>query len=156
MFSICGPIYLSFDTYECPLPSLILANQNSVPNVPPKLPKQRSIAVSAMTFSCKHRHVVFTIAEELRYFLKDITHFLIFFSSHLEISSMPWEMMINTGKTKERKTLVLLNLLIFIRILPTMWSLVPFLHSILLEYRSISIFTFICSFVKKLTFKLMI
>ena len=103
MFSICGPIYLSFDTYECPLPSLILANQNSVPNVPPKLPKQRSIAVSAMTFSSKHRHVVFTIAEELRYFLKDITHFLIFFSSHLEISSMPWEMMINTGKTKDRK-----------------------------------------------------
>lgn len=73
--ALCGSIYLGFDTYECPDCGM----ETTIPHTcksrfcskcAAKTAKQRSIAVSAMTFSCKHRHVVFTIAEELRYFFE--------------------------------------------------------------------------------------
>lgn len=71
--TLCHSIYLGFDTFECPDCGM----ETTIPHTcksrfcskcAAKTAKQRSISISAMTFSCKHRHVVFTIAEELRDF----------------------------------------------------------------------------------------
>lgn len=74
---LCGFIYLGFDTYECP----DCGFETTIPHTcksrfcskcASKSAKQRSISISAMTFSCKHRHIVFTVAQELRdYFIRD-------------------------------------------------------------------------------------
>ena len=82
---LCGSIYLGFDSFECPhcgyetvIPHT--CKSRFCPKCAAKTAKQRSLLVSAMTFSCKHRHIVFTIAEELRdYFIRDRSLLNLFF-----------------------------------------------------------------------------
>lgn len=92
---LCGSVYLGFDTYECP----DCGFETTIPHTcksrfcskcAAKSAKQRSISISAMTFSCKHRHIVFTVAQELRdYFIRDRSLLdLLFIASRNTISAL--------------------------------------------------------------------
>ena len=106
---LCGSVYLGFDTYECP----DCGFETTIPHTcksrfcskcAAKSAKQRSISISAMTFSCKHRHIVFTVAQELRdYFIRDRS-LLDLYSSLPEIPSALLPTMLNSEKQKTRKT----------------------------------------------------
>lgn len=71
---LCGSPYLGFDLYECPS----CGKESYIPHAchsrfcttcATKEGKLRSAYVSSMVLDTKHRHVVFTIAAELRPFL---------------------------------------------------------------------------------------
>lgn len=74
---LCSSIYLGYDFFECPNcgEETIVAHTCSsrfCSSCGSKASQQRAAFVSAMTFESKHRHIVFTIPKELRYFfLKD-------------------------------------------------------------------------------------
>ena len=104
---LCGSIYLGFDTYECP----DCGFETTIPHTcksrfcskcAAKSAKQRSISISAMTFSCKHRHIVFTVALELRdYFIRDRSLLdLLFIASRNTISALA-----NDAKFRKNKRL---------------------------------------------------
>ena len=73
---LCGSIYLGWDFYECPT----CGKETIIPHschsrfctkCGIKETKMRSAYVSSMALDCPHRHIVFTIPEELRpFFLK--------------------------------------------------------------------------------------
>ena len=104
---LCGSVYLGFDTYECP----DCGFETTIPHTcksrfcskcAAKSAKQRSISISAMTFSCKHRHIVFTVAQELRdYFIRDRSLLdLLFIASKNTISALA-----NDAKFRKNKRL---------------------------------------------------
>ena len=104
---LCGSVYLGFDTYECP----DCGFETTIPHTcksrfcskcAAKSAKQRSISISAMTFSCKHRHIVFTVAQELRdYFIRDRSLLdLLFIASRNTISAL-----VNDAKFRKNKRL---------------------------------------------------
>ncbi|MDE6952250.1 MAG: transposase [Erysipelotrichales bacterium] len=76
---LCSSIYLGYDLYECPYcgQETIVAHTCSsrfCSKCGSKASQRRAAFVSAMAFESKHRHIVFTIPKELRwFFLRDRT-----------------------------------------------------------------------------------
>ena len=74
---LCGSVYLGYDLYECPncgretiIPHTCKSRFCSKCGV--KTSAQRAETVKAMAFNTKHRHLVFTIPDDLRiFFLRD-------------------------------------------------------------------------------------